>query len=73
MVEGRVAEVLLRKEISKEAQRLGFRRKDISQVMEVWMPTGALKGLWSTGHVVRKLQALRVYDLELQFDQGAIN
>lgn len=34
------------------------------------MPAGDLKGLQSTGHVVRKLQALRVYDLELQFDQG---
>lgn len=34
------------------------------------MPAGDLKGLQSTGHMVRKLQALRVYDLELQVDQG---
>lgn len=40
--------------------------------METWILTGDLKGLQSTEHVVRKFQASRMNDLELQFNQGAI-
>lgn len=61
-----------KKEISNQGREAHAKVERFSSVMDSWIPTGDLKGPQTTGLMVRKLWALRLYFLELQVNRGLI-